>query len=169
MKTFCLVFALLFVCIHTVPIDVDGEIAPLDDSEDLQYVNTDALEGDMMMPEEEKSDVNVRNANVRARKWANGVIVFQIDPRSNFGTAGTDIILKSMKTIEEKTNGCLRFKPRTTESSYIKIQHTSNGCYSYLGNLNQAGQVLSLQRPGCVSTGVVMHELLHAAGILFFN
>ena len=30
--------------------------------------------------------------------------------------------------------------------------------------MGQAGQTVSLQRPGCTSEGTVMHELLHAAG-----
>jgi hypothetical protein len=162
MKILSLIFITLsFVYINSVPLD---EIALLDDSEDLMYVNPNNIEGDMLFKEEEMNDIEARNANIRARKWANGVIVFQIDPLSNFGSIGTNIILTAMKTIEEKTNGCLRFKPRTTESSYVKIQHTSDGCYSYIGNINQDGQILSLQKPGCVSTRIVIHELLHAAG-----
>ena len=147
--------------VNSAPVD---EVAPLDDSDDLLYANEDAIEGDMLFKEEEMNDIEARNANIKARKWANGVIVFQIDPASNFGTTATNVILTAMKTLEEKTNGCLRFKPRTTEVSYIKIQATSNGCYSYIGNLNQGAQTLSLQNPGCVSTGTVIHELLHAAG-----
>ena len=65
------------------------------------YVNEDAIEGEMLFKEEEINDIEARNANIRAREWANGVIVIQIDPASNFGTSGTNGILTAMKTLEE--------------------------------------------------------------------
>uniref|UniRef100_A0A673WXF8 Metalloendopeptidase n=1 Tax=Salmo trutta TaxID=8032 RepID=A0A673WXF8_SALTR len=57
---------------------------------------------------------------------------------------------------------CVRFFPRTNQRDFVDIQSLS-GCYSYVGR-QQNGQVLSLNRNGCVHLSVVQHELLHALG-----
>ncbi|XP_045564917.1 low choriolytic enzyme [Salmo salar] len=57
---------------------------------------------------------------------------------------------------------CVRFFPRTNQRDFVDIQSLS-GCYSYVGR-QQNGQVVSLNRNGCVHLSVVQHELLHALG-----
>jgi hypothetical protein len=148
---------ILIQLINTLPLIVEN------DSDDLQY-NIDAVEGDMLFDEEEKYDISVRNANIRVRKWDKGVIPFTLDSQSKYNSAEVDRILRTMKKIEEITNGCLRFKPRTTESAYITVRHTTTGCNSYVGRVGTAGQQVSLEKSGCITEGIITHELLHAAG-----
>jgi len=71
-----------------------------------------------------------------------------------------------MDMITTKTNGCITFVPRTTETSYLNIIN-DNGCWSYLGLAINGGQSLSLQQSStgtCVSKGIIVHELMHAIG-----
>ncbi|XP_048857816.1 hatching enzyme 1.2-like isoform X2 [Brienomyrus brachyistius] len=71
-------------------------------------------------------------------------------------------IQEGMEAIENGT--CVRFVPRTHQNDYLDIQPKS-GCWSYLG-LHGGPQIISLQAPDCVTTGVTSHELMHALGFV---
>ncbi|XP_023325046.1 zinc metalloproteinase nas-13-like [Eurytemora carolleeae] len=58
-------------------------------------------------------------------------------------------------------NTCIRFQPRISETAYIHIVK-GTGCSSSIGRTGSA-QAVSLGN-GCVYTGIVMHELMHATG-----
>ena len=72
---------------------------------------------------------------------------------------------------------CIRFRPRTTQSAYIHIIK-GNGCSSSVGrtgskqtvrwvadrNIGIYSYTLFSLGNGCVYTGIVMHELMHASG-----
>ncbi|XP_051757615.1 low choriolytic enzyme-like isoform X2 [Ctenopharyngodon idella] len=70
------------------------------------------------------------------------------------------VIERGMQSFAEVS--CIRFVPHQGERNFLRIQSHS-GCYSYLGRQRE-GQVVSLQRPGCISHHTVQHELLHALG-----
>jgi hypothetical protein len=53
--------------------------------------------------------------------------------------------------------------PRTNENSYVKIISDS-GCSSYIGRTGKPGQTVSLNNRGCMRTGTIQHELIHALG-----
>lgn len=57
---------------------------------------------------------------------------------------------------------CIRFVPRTSQSDYIVIRTTGSGCNSNVGHTG-GPQVVSLD-DGCLHVGLVVHELMHAAG-----
>uniref|UniRef100_A0A3B3SCZ7 Metalloendopeptidase n=1 Tax=Paramormyrops kingsleyae TaxID=1676925 RepID=A0A3B3SCZ7_9TELE len=67
-----------------------------------------------------------------------------------------------MEAIENGT--CIRFVPQTHQNDYLDIQPKS-GCWSYLG-FHGGPQIVSLQAPECVTTGVTSHELMHALGFV---
>lgn len=46
---------------------------------------------------------------------------------------------------------------------YIHIKN-QDGCWSYVGKLGGM-QEMSLQNPGCMHNGVIMHEMIHALGV----
>ncbi|KAG7463710.1 hypothetical protein MATL_G00179680 [Megalops atlanticus] len=71
-------------------------------------------------------------------------------------------IQSGMEAIENGT--CIRFVPWTHQRDYIDIQPKS-GCWSYLG-VHGGGQLLSLESPSCMTSGVASHELMHALGFL---
>jgi hypothetical protein len=56
---------------------------------------------------------------------------------------------------------CIKFRPRTTETDYIHLTK-GNGCSSHVGRTGGA-QPVTLG-PGCVFTGIAIHELMHAVG-----
>ena len=51
-------------------------------------------------------------------------------------------------------------------------QNPAGSCFSYVGRVqgkNQGkGQVVNLGMPGCLSIGIILHETLHALGLLIF-
>jgi len=91
------------------------------------------------------------------KKWPDATIPYIIS--SQFNTYERSVIAKAMKNYREKT--CIRFIPRTSETAHIHIMKGS-GCSSSIGRTGSR-QTVSLGT-GCVYTGIVMHELMHAAG-----
>ena len=80
---------------------------------------------------------------------------------SQFSSTERAVIARGIKNIQDKT--CLRITPRTNERDYISVIKGCQGCcYSYIGKIG-GRQFLSLGN-GCVFTGIVIHEFLHAAG-----
>nr|XP_016933623.1 zinc metalloproteinase nas-4 [Drosophila suzukii] len=66
----------------------------------------------------------------------------------------------AMAEISSQT--CVRF--RRTENRrepQVVIQRQGSGCWSYVGYLGRVDQALNLAR-GCMSSGTIQHELLHA-------
>ncbi|XP_037794282.1 zinc metalloproteinase nas-4-like [Penaeus monodon] len=99
-----------------------------------------------------------RNAIISMHKrWPNGVIPYVISSSYNKRERGT--IATAMSKYHENT--CIRFVPRTFEKDYIHIIK-GDGCSSSVGRVGGA-QALSLG-PGCIYVGIVMHEMMHAAG-----
>jgi len=60
-------------------------------------------------------------------------------------------------------NTCIRIVPRTNENDYVEFIK-DGGCYSYWGRTG-GKQPISLGG-GCVQKGIVIHEIMHAAGFL---
>jgi hypothetical protein len=61
----------------------------------------------------------------------------------------------------EARTGSLKFIKRTDQKSYIKV-FRGNGCFSYVG-IQGGEQPLSLAS-GCMRTGTIQHEFMHALG-----
>ncbi|XP_046443279.1 low choriolytic enzyme-like [Daphnia pulex] len=98
-------------------------------------------------------------------RWPNATIPYEI---SNVYTSDQrKVIAFGMNEYHENT--CIKFVPRTSEKNYIRIYKKGSGCSSYVGMVNIGSQDVSLD-DGCVSRirpGIVLHELMHAAG--FFH
>ena len=65
-----------------------------------------------------------------------------------------------------RTDGSLRWEPRASHNDYVAIRFGfEDGCWSYVGR--QGGrQVLNLGRTGgCITRGIIQHEMLHAMGV----
>lgn len=71
-----------------------------------------------------------------------------------------DIIKEAISSFSNST--CIRFFPRTDQMDFLYIQ-SLGGCYSYVGRQGD-GQIVSLNRHGCIYYGIIQHELLHALG-----
>jgi hypothetical protein len=74
-----------------------------------------------------------------------------------------------MQMIERQTRidgkSCVTFEQRTDQKNYLRIQN-GLGCWSHVGMFRQpSSQMLTLQKPGCLTSTIVAHELIHALGI----
>jgi len=132
------------------------DTAAATDRPDIQIV-----QGDIAFPID---SVPVKNAYIRAAKWTNGIVPYAIDNFSGYTTTHKTTITNAMRKIEEQTNNCIKFVPRTNQATWVRI-YAGTGCWSYMGRLYSSGtQDLSLQNPACVTQSVCIHELLHAVG-----
>ncbi|KAI5719885.1 hypothetical protein M8J76_016375 [Diaphorina citri] len=58
---------------------------------------------------------------------------------------------------------CIKFRPyRKSDADFIILRSDKPGCWSHVGR-KDGGQVINLQ-PGCLRSGTIAHELLHAIG-----
>lgn len=106
-----------------------------------------------------KGDTMGQNSAIsdRGNHWPEGKMHYVIS--SDFDSSERQIIARAMTELSQKT--CLSFLPKTTQRDYIHILK-GKGCSSLVGKAG-GEQSLSLGL-GCVHVGIVMHELLHAAG-----
>jgi len=111
-------------------------------------------EGDMVNP-------GFRNAYTGIRKWPGGVVPYDL---SEMSSGAQSKIRQALNELQTRVGPCIRFKPRTTERSYVKVRSLA-GCYSYVGTLGGA-QTLSLKESGCLGTGTIQHEFIHALGFM---
>ncbi|VDK18441.1 unnamed protein product [Anisakis simplex] len=95
-------------------------------------------------------------------RWPDGVIPYTLSSR--YGSYARSVIAKAMQIYHEKT--CIKFVPRDplTDRDYLYLQ-PDDGCYSQVGRI-RGRQIVSLDG-GCMKTGTILHELMHAIG--FFH
>ncbi|KAB0801577.1 hypothetical protein PPYR_03763 [Photinus pyralis] len=111
-------------------------------------------ESDMLMPD-------TRSAiNLVERWWPKGVICYEIE--GNFSLYELDIILEALR---DGFNGtCIRLRNCRWEcgGDYVAIKNDEPNCFTDVGRLG-GRQVMNLGE-GCVYTGTVIHETMHALG-----
>lgn len=89
----------------------------------------------------------------------NVYVPYQIS--NQYSSRERQTIIQGLRSFAQST--CIRFFQRTNQQQdFVDIQSRS-GCYSYVGRIGQ-GQIVSLQRQGCVFKNIIQHELLHALG-----
>ncbi|XP_063331106.1 high choriolytic enzyme 1-like [Pelmatolapia mariae] len=95
-------------------------------------------------------------------KWPKiGSYVFvPVSIGSEYNDQERSIIINALLTFHNST--CIRFVWRTNQPDFIHF-FSGPGCYSQLGRQSR-GQVISLQRNGCLFQSTVQHEVLHALG-----
>lgn len=95
-------------------------------------------------------------------RWSNATIPFYIE-EDHFDDEEIKTILSAVHEFQAKT--CLRLKPyQSTDENWIIITGNEGGCWSSVGMRGEGGQQLNVHAPQCVQKGVVIHEMLHAAG-----
>ncbi|XP_021966676.1 zinc metalloproteinase nas-4 [Folsomia candida] len=116
--------------------------------------------GDMILPE--NFTLDGRNAIPYTQfRWPQGQVPYVIDSSVS---SYTNLIGQAFQDYHAKT--CIRFVPRSSfHRNYIRI-FAGQGCYSYVGMINQGQQPVSLGL-GCMIKGTIVHELGHAIG--FFH
>ncbi|XP_050970545.1 hatching enzyme 1.2-like [Labeo rohita] len=116
--------------------------------------------GDIAVP---KGFQNADRCTAHRCKWKrsrNGLVYVPYVIANQYSPDERGVIERGLQSFAEVS--CIRFVRHEGQRDFLHIQSNS-GCYSYLGRQG-GGQVVSLQRPGCVYHSVVQHELLHALG-----
>lgn len=105
----------------------------------------------------------VLNENLRWR--VNGVrrMAYSFDP--NYPQQARQSVLRGIERWNQVLGDCLPLQPRRAgDRDYINV-FNGGGCFSMIGRVG-GGQDLSLSVNGCVYRGTVIHEFLHAAGLI---
>uniref|UniRef100_T1KWG6 Metalloendopeptidase n=2 Tax=Tetranychus urticae TaxID=32264 RepID=T1KWG6_TETUR len=115
--------------------------------------SSEYFEGDIV------EDLSERNAVLEGSNvWPKGRIPYVLSRK--FSERDRAVIARAMATYHNST--CIKFEPRTNDDTdYIYI-YPGLGCASLVGRVGRMQPVL-LGR-GCVYSGIVEHELMHATG-----
>jgi len=108
---------------------------------------------------EDVSKAGLGRASIRKNLWPGAVLVYQLDPAIESSSRAMSAIDGAMSLWRTQT--CVRFKKRTTESAYAYF-HIGSGCTSYVGRTGRR-QMVSLAS-GCWNPRTVAHEIGHALG-----
>ncbi|KAM8953257.1 astacin-like metalloendopeptidase [Pelodytes ibericus] len=92
----------------------------------------------------------------------NGMVYVPYVISPQYTKAERSVITSALQEFEVMT--CLTFAGRTAEKNYISIE-SGSGCWSSIGRIG-GKQTVSLSKSGCVSYGVVQHEIMHTLGFL---
>ncbi|KAK4020421.1 hypothetical protein OUZ56_002401 [Daphnia magna] len=134
------------------------EIAGLFEGDIAGVVSADMAAGKSFKPGKSGTKATGKNAIVDMNlRWPSSVIPYVIS--ASFVPNDRSVIARAMLEYHNKT--CIRFVPRTNQRDYVHIMPGS-GCSSNVGRTG-GGQPVSLGS-GCVYVGIVIHELMHAAG-----
>ncbi|XP_016428663.1 high choriolytic enzyme 1-like [Sinocyclocheilus rhinocerous] len=117
------------------------------------------LEGDMALPKT-RNAMKCLNDYCKWPKSPSGQVEVPYTIASDFYDDEKAVIENAMKSIATKT--CVRFVLRKNQVDYISIENLV-GCSSAVGR-SGGKQQLSLSVDGCVSHGIIEHELLHSLG-----
>jgi len=112
------------------------------------------------------SDISLESAATNSSlRWpkVNGKVVVPYVLSPSLSTAARQAIAAAINQYASKT--CVSLVPRTNQVDYVSF-FAGQGCYSYVGNMHQGAQELSLGA-GCEYTGTAVHEIMHALG--FFH
>ncbi|KAL4239896.1 hypothetical protein ACF0H5_000696 [Mactra antiquata] len=103
-----------------------------------------------------------RHSVSNEESWVDRIIPYTIDP--TFSVSDLSIINSAIQNLTSSVQNCIEFVPRQNQEDYIYITGQGSGCYSEVGKKG-GNQTLSISRiSGCVTKGIIMHELMHALG-----
>ncbi|XXF76262.1 M12 family metallopeptidase [Myxococcaceae bacterium GXIMD 01537] len=122
-------------------------------------------EGDMVLGSYEQvmnvfsKENAIRNPQLKWPK-VNGKVVVPYNVDASLSREARAALQQAIDEYNAKT--CVRFVPRAQEKNFVTV-FNGQGCYSYVGSIQQGAQELSLGR-GCEFKGTAVHELMHALG-----
>ncbi|KAL3848274.1 hypothetical protein ACJMK2_019142 [Sinanodonta woodiana] len=95
-------------------------------------------------------------------RWTNGEIPYRFYP-GHFDQRDQYMVRQAMTEWERYT--CLRFREATSSDINVIVFRDTEGCYSQLGMVG-GQQVIALSSNGCRYTGLYLHEIGHAIGLV---
>ena len=69
-------------------------------------------------------------------------------------------MIPTFRLVDESYTG-----PHLIYTNMGDAKHAAHSCFSYVGRMDGAGQVVNLGAPGCLTIGKILHETLHALGL----
>ncbi|XP_055340319.1 uncharacterized protein LOC129589549 [Paramacrobiotus metropolitanus] len=118
------------------------------------------------------SDVNAI-AKTGPRLWPNPTAIPYYMSTYSLNQTEQQVVLKTLRTMERRTKGCILFKPRTNETDYLYFQGSSTGkCSTDLGrtggyqdvNLGSPSYLSSYYTSPCFSPGDIQMVIMRALG-----
>ncbi|KAM7441914.1 hypothetical protein ABFA07_009132 [Porites harrisoni] len=137
----------------------------IDKINEVEDVEPGLYEGDILLDKDRPSDDDLRQRrNARRRRhyiWKKKIIPYVIDSQLVSEGYGSTI-QAAVDQFAQHT--CITWKPRENEERWVTFVKKS-GCYSSVGvhYWKTGSQDISLGN-GCNHQGVIMHEMMHAAG-----
>ncbi|CAF1223033.1 unnamed protein product [Rotaria sordida] len=123
------------------------------------------FEGDIVIPRMPRG-VPLAGDYIR---WPNGIVPYIIT--SDYDTRARNTIINAMRTLESLTAvnnvPCVQFRERVpSDGEYFITIRDGRGCSSMVGRYTgyRADRQVTLENPGCLNTGTIMHELIHSLG-----
>jgi len=101
-----------------------------------------------------------RNA-VNNHLWPSNTVKFEL--ASHLSGDEKTLVRTTLQNLQKKLNSCIRFV-ESSNGGRVFVKNDADGCWSAVGyhgtkqELNLAG--------GCMSTGIIEHEFIHAIGVL---
>ncbi|UJR32473.1 hypothetical protein I4U23_019935 [Adineta vaga] len=103
-----------------------------------------------------------------AQRWPSGIVPYVIIP--GYGSVQEAFIIATMQKMERliaiNNVACIQFRPKVAGDVYYISIVNGYGCSSYVGRNTgiTLNRTVTLQYPGCIDEGRIMHELLHVLG-----
>ncbi|XP_041842007.1 low choriolytic enzyme-like [Melanotaenia boesemani] len=119
------------------------------------------LEDDIALP-----DTSSRNADpctATGCKWpkTGRYVYVPYYISTNYTSKEANIIMKGLQSFNKST--CIRLVPWKPDDRHFLSFESRDGCWSKVGR-QKKGQIISLEKKGCLSNHTVQHEVLHALG-----
>ncbi|XP_057297407.1 astacin-like [Hydractinia symbiolongicarpus] len=95
-------------------------------------------------------------------RWPNGEMPYTLS--DNFSETEKNSIRNALNIIKSAT--CIQFTEYALTSApqdHVAL-FPGSGCWSYIGRIGGVQQI-SLQHFGCFTSGIIIHEVLHALGV----
>ncbi|KAG5681411.1 hypothetical protein PVAND_010849 [Polypedilum vanderplanki] len=139
-------------------VDITHSVTDFHDTDDeFIWEKSGLFEGDIVIYNPERNVLLDRSF-----RWSNATIPFYIEDK-HFKDTEIETILSAIREFHTKT--CLRLVPyKENDENWITITGNENGCWSSVGMKGEGGQQLNVFAPNCVRKGIIIHEILHAAG-----
>ena len=114
------------------------------------------IEGDIIVSTVRQT---FRNARKFDKKWPANVLYYQFD--QSVSSNDRNYITESLELLQEQLGQCIQFVLRDFGNLVLVKSVDGKGCGSWVG-YQKGIQPLYLQRYGCMTTGTIQHEFLHA-------
>lgn len=139
----------------------------------IEKVNDELIEDDMRFTPEQRAfmktsaQLNENGLISPFKKWPNNVVRYELVDNILTPWSEEDrlLIKTTLKHLEEKISSCLKFEEASYGSRIVIQGVSSEGCWSNVGFYSSKNTIMNLSPFGCMESGTIEHEFLHALGI----